>query len=251
MGDEFDHILEDDPIDLVGDGLEGEEAAAVTAPPAEDMPRWASLALTLSLLLFFFRKQILERLGGGAGPTSTTGGSQATAPASHLMSIQMLGWLETRSLAARLGLQSSSVDVLIDQIPNPTLGRGAPGPVNATVEMMESQLRDAVESARKIQAPVPVGALAAQIYGMVGTGGYINLDYSVVDQAVYALRNADATEQQGPGEVALSVDTIQQSLDVRHRCHAAFLRISSCARAICARYCARADRERCVSVGAV
>ena len=81
MGDEFDHILEDEPIDLVGDGLEGEEAAAVTAPPAEDMPRWASLALTLSLLLFFFRKQILERLGGGAGPPSTTGGSQATAPA--------------------------------------------------------------------------------------------------------------------------------------------------------------------------
>ncbi len=82
MGDELDHILEDEPIDLVGDGLEaGAEAAAVTAPPAEDMPRWASLALTLSLLLFFFRKQILERLGGGAAPTNTTGGTQATAPA--------------------------------------------------------------------------------------------------------------------------------------------------------------------------
>ncbi len=151
---------------------------------------------------------------------------------SHLMSIQMLGWLETRSLAARLGLQGGSVDALIDQIPKPTLGGGAPGPANVTVEMMESQLRDAVESARKVQAPVPIGALAAQMYGMVGTGGYIDLDYSVVDQAVYALVDAETAEQQGPGQVALSVDTIQESLDVSHTCLAAFVRVSSCARPI-------------------
>lgn len=147
---------------------------------------------------------------------------------SHLMSIQMLGWLETRSLGARLGLAGDSVDALIDQIPKPTLGGGAPGSTNVTVEMMESQLRDAVESARKVRAPVPVGALAAQIYGMVGTGGYIDLDYSVVDQAVYAIAKAETGEQQDP--VALSVDTIQQSLDVSHACHAAVVRISCCAR---------------------
>jgi 3-hydroxyisobutyrate dehydrogenase-like beta-hydroxyacid dehydrogenase len=137
----------------------------------------------------------------------------------------MLGWLETRSLAARFGLAPGAVDALIDQIPRPAVaGEGrfdgdpvdAPEPVNITVEMMESQLRDAVESARKIQAPVPLGALAAQIYGMVGTGGYIDLDYSVVDQAIYAIANAEATQQQDPGQVALSVDTIQQSLDVSH-----------------------------------
>ena len=77
------HILEDEPIDLVGDGLEADaEAAAVTAPPAEDMPRWASLALTLSLLLFFFRKQILERLGGAAPTTSGADPASAhSAPA--------------------------------------------------------------------------------------------------------------------------------------------------------------------------
>ena len=144
---------------------------------------------------------------------------------SHQMSLQMLGWLETRSLAARFGLAPGAVDALIDQIPRPAVaGEGrfdgdpvdAPEPVNITVEMMESQLRDAVESARKIQAPVPLGALAAQIYGMVGTGGYIDLDYSVVDQAIYAIVNAEATQQQDPGQVALSVDTIQQSLDVSH-----------------------------------
>ena len=147
---------------------------------------------------------------------------------SHLISIQMLGWLETRSLAARLGLAGGSVDALIGQIPKPTLGS-----TNVTVEMMESQLRDAVESARKVQAPVPVGALAAQIYGMVGTGGYIDLDYSVVDQAVYAIAKPETAEQQDP--VALSVDTIQQSLDVsqrmpRCRCPRFLLRTSICMR---------------------
>lgn len=142
---------------------------------------------------------------------------------SHQMSIQMLGWLETRSLAARFGLAPGAVDALIDQIPRPAIaeeGRSdgdvvdAPLPVDVTVEMMESQLRDAVESARKIQAPVPLGALVAQVYGMVGTGGYMDLDYSIVDRAIYGIANAEATQQ--PGQVALSVDTIQQSLDVSH-----------------------------------
>jgi 3-hydroxyisobutyrate dehydrogenase-like beta-hydroxyacid dehydrogenase len=139
--------------------------------------------------------------------------------ASHHLAIQMLGWLETRSLAARLGLPSETVDTMLSQFPAPTLlgddtEAGGVDDVNVTVEVMESQLRDAVESARQIQAPVPMGALAAQVYGMVGTGGYIDLDYSVVDRAIYAPANAEAAALHDSGEVALSVDTIQQSLDV-------------------------------------
>jgi hypothetical protein len=83
MGDDL--LLDDDvePIDLLGeeDAVDSEAAAAATAPAAEDMPRWASFAITLAIALFFFRKQILGRLlGGGPGPTNTTGSAQA-APA--------------------------------------------------------------------------------------------------------------------------------------------------------------------------
>eukprot|EP01043_Picozoa_sp_COSAG02_P081812 COSAG02_NODE_20181_length_845_cov_0.786863_1_plen_186_part_00 len=59
------------------------------------------------------------------------------------------------------------------------------------------------------------------------------LDYSVVDQAVYAIAKPETAEQQDP--VALSVDTIQQSLDVsqrmpRCRCPRFLLRTSICMR---------------------
>lgn len=150
--------------------------------------------------------------------------------ASHHMAIQMLGWMETRNLADRLGLAHGAVDTLLDQMPRPTLVKGAQldcdsvgatRSINVSVEMMESQLHDTVESARKIQAPVPMGALAAQVYGIVSTGGYLDLDYSAVDTAIYAA-NEQAVHESDPGQVSLSVDTIQQSLDVRRTWHAKF-----------------------------
>jgi hypothetical protein len=139
------------------------------------------------------------------------GAAAAQLCVSHQCAIQMLAVVETTGLALRLGLPQETVGTLLAQIPKPVLGEDQG--VSFAVELMEMQLRDAVESARQLQAPVPVGALAAQVYAMVGTGDYGDLDYSVVEQAIYSPTNADSPL--GAGEVALSVDTIQSSLDVR------------------------------------
>jgi len=139
------------------------------------------------------------------------GAAAAQLCVSHQCAIQMLAVTETTGLAMRLGLPDETVGALLNQIPKPTLGDDHE--VSFAVELMEMQLRDAVESARQLQAPVPVGALAAQVYAMVGTGAYGDLDYSVVERAIYSPANAESPL--AAGEVALSVDTIQSSLDVR------------------------------------
>lgn len=136
------------------------------------------------------------------------GAAAAQLCVSYQCAIQMLAAAETTGLAIRLGLPDETVGALLEQIPKPVLGDNQE--VNFAVEVMEMQLRDAVESARQLQAPVPVGALAAQVFAMVGTGDYGELDYSVVEQAIYSPVNATMG-----AEVALSVDTIQSSLDVR------------------------------------
>ena len=58
------------------------------------------------------------------------------------------------------------------QLPSPALSAdGLEGQEAAAVaEHVESQLRVAVESGRVLEAPLPLGALASQIYTMVGSG---------------------------------------------------------------------------------
>ena len=58
------------------------------------------------------------------------------------------------------------------QLPSPALSAdGLEGQEAAAVaEHVESQLRVAVEAARVLEAPLPLGALASQIYTMVGSG---------------------------------------------------------------------------------
>ena len=46
-----------------------------------------------------------------------------------------------------------------------------------------------IESARELQAPVPIGALVSQLFLLVESGGYGQLDYSAVRQAIYGAPN--------------------------------------------------------------
>ena len=53
------------------------------------------------------------------------------------------------------------------------------------MDRIEGQLRNLVEVARELQSPVPLGALAAQLYTLVDSGGFGQMDYSAVRGTIY------------------------------------------------------------------
>ncbi len=179
--DALGHAMLDSPM---SGGVVGAEAGSLTfmaGGPEEAFTR---------------ARPILEAMGKNifhaGGPGS---GSAAKICNNMLLGITMIGVSEAFNLADRLGLEAET----LYRISSTSSGRcwslndycPAPGPVSGAPsskgykagfsgELMLKDLRLAMEVARDAEVATPLGAQAAQIYGMVDLAGMADLDFSSV-----------------------------------------------------------------------
>ncbi len=175
------HAMLDCPM---SGGVQGAEAAGLTF-----MAGGSDTAFSRA-------KPILEAMGrnifhaGGAGA-----GAAAKICNNMLLGITMIGVSEAFNLAAKLDLPAET----LYRISSTSSGRcwslndycPAPGPVPAAPsskgyragfsgELMLKDLRLAMEVAQSAGVSTPLGAQAAQIYGMLDVAGMADLDFSSV-----------------------------------------------------------------------
>ena len=179
--DALGHVMLDSPM---SGGVVGAEAGSLTF-----MAGGSEEAFTRA-------RPILEAMGKNifhaGGPGS---GSAAKICNNMLLGITMIGVSEAFNLADKLGLEAET----LYRISSTSSGRcwslndycPAPGPVPGAPsskgykagfsgELMLKDLRLAMEVARDAEVATPLGAQAAQIYGMVDLAGMADLDFSSV-----------------------------------------------------------------------
>lgn len=131
---------------------------------------------------------------------------------SHRLATAMVGWAEAAQLAKLLGVPSSALGQASELIPVASevfSTSNDAATVDIRVDAVEAQLRSVVATARDLQCPVLLGALLSQIYTLLSSGGYGDLNYSAVGAAIY--RGEEAAFDNDSD--MLSVETIQSSLD--------------------------------------
>jgi hypothetical protein len=99
--------------------------------------------------------------------------------------------ITTRSVDARINSSPRALrQVHLFLEPGQTSASDAAGAAGDTapaisVATIEAQLRSLVATARDLQSPVLTGALLSQLFTLVESGGYGELDYSVVGSTIY------------------------------------------------------------------
>ena len=145
----------------------------------------------------FARAQpLLEIMGGNIFHAGGPGAGCAVKICNNLMlAITMIGVSEGFNLAEKLGLDAGTLHriastatsrcwALTDYCPAPGPAPNAPSAkgyrAGFSGELMLKDLRLAMEVAREAEVATPLGAQAAQIYGLLDLAGMSDLDFSAV-----------------------------------------------------------------------
>ena len=116
------------------------------------------------------------------------------------------GWAETTQLALELGLPLTSLRQACSHLPTPAISKLPtepditvrsyvstewPAPFTCAwcqVDDIDTQMRAIVGVAQDAESPVPLGALTQQLYLLIESGGYGDLDYSVIHPTIYSAK---------------------------------------------------------------